>query len=55
MTKNRFLTFANYYNKMIIDICGDFQLALADSSFLLSPITYKNLTESPIEGFNCCL
>ena len=33
---------------MIIDICGDFQLALADSSFLLSPITYKNLTETPI-------
>lgn len=47
--EDRFLTFANYYNKMIIDICGDFQLALADSSFLLSPITYKNLTESPIK------
>ena len=46
--ENRFLIFANYYNKMIIDICGDFQLALADSSFLLSPITYKNLTETPI-------
>ena len=47
--ENRFLIFANYYNKMIIDICGDFQLALADSSFLLSPITYKNLNETPIE------
>ena len=34
---------------MIIDICGDFQLALADSSFLLTPITYKNLTKEPIE------
>ena len=33
-------SFCNYYNKMIIDICGDFQLALADSSFLLNPITY---------------
>jgi len=47
--ENRFLIFANYYNKMIIDICGDFQLALADSSFLLNPITYKNLDETPIE------
>ena len=47
--ENRFLVFANYYNKMIIDICGDFQLALADSSFLLNPITYKNLGDTPIE------
>ena len=47
--ENRFLIFANYYNKMIIDICGDFQLALADSSFLLTPITYKNLSKQPIE------
>jgi hypothetical protein len=47
--ENRFLIFANYYNKMIIDICGDFQLALADSSFLLTPITYKNLGKQPIE------
>jgi hypothetical protein len=47
--ENRFLTFANYYNKMIIDICGDFQYALADSSFLLTPITHKNLTKQPIE------
>ena len=47
--ENRFLVFANYYNKMIIDICGDFQLALADSSFLLTPITHKNLSKDPIE------
>jgi len=47
--ENRFLIFANYYNKMIIDICGDFQLALADSSFLLTPITHKNLSKDPIE------
>jgi hypothetical protein len=47
--ENRFLVFANYYNKMIVDICGDFQLALADSSFLLSAITHKNLTKYPIE------
>ena len=47
--ENRFLVFANYYNKNIIDICGDFQLALADSSFLLNPITYKNLGEIPVK------
>jgi len=47
--ENRFLVFANYYNKMIIDICGDFQLALADSSFLLNPITHKNLDQTPIQ------
>jgi hypothetical protein len=47
--ENRFLAFANYYNKTIIDICGNFQYALADSSFLLTPITYKNLTKQPIE------
>lgn len=46
--ENRFLRFANYYNKQIIDICGDFQLALADSSFLLNPITYKKLDEVPL-------
>ena len=47
--ENRFLVFANYYNKMITDICGDFQFALADSSFLLNPITYKNLSKQPID------
>ena len=47
--ENRFLIFANYYNKMIVDICGDFQLALADSSFLLTPITYKKLDKQPVE------
>jgi len=46
--ENRFLRFANYYNKQIIDICGDFQLALADSSFLLTPISYKKLDEAPL-------
>ena len=34
---------------MITDICGDFQFALADSSFLLNPITYKNLSKQPID------
>ena len=47
--ENRFLIFANYYNKMIIDICGDFQLALAENSFLVKPITYMALSRTPIE------
>tara|TARA_R110000824_G_scaffold125711_9_gene284963 strand:+ start:115 stop:1053 length:939 start_codon:yes stop_codon:yes gene_type:complete len=46
---NRFLIFANYYNKMIIDICGDFQLALAENSFLIKPITHMGLSRFPIE------
>ena len=48
-SENRFLIFANYYNKMIIDICGDFQLALADNSFLIHPVTHLNLSKTPIE------
>jgi len=48
-SENRFLIFANYYNKMIIDICGDFQLALAENSFLIKPITHMGLSRFPIE------
>tara|TARA_Y100001973_G_scaffold12772_1_gene17764 strand:- start:45 stop:983 length:939 start_codon:yes stop_codon:yes gene_type:complete len=47
--ENRFLIFANYYNKMIIDICGDFQLALAENSFLINPVTYIGLSRFPVE------
>tara|TARA_B100001093_G_scaffold214239_1_gene205527 strand:+ start:2011 stop:2928 length:918 start_codon:yes stop_codon:yes gene_type:complete len=47
--ENRFLTFANYYNKMIIDICGNFQLALAENSFLVKPITHLNLSRQAEE------
>jgi hypothetical protein len=47
--ENRFLIFANYYNKMVIDICGDFQLALAENSFLIKPITHMGLSRFPIE------
>lgn len=48
-SEDRFLIFANYYNKMIIDICGDFELALANNSFLIHPIAYLNLSKIPIE------
>jgi hypothetical protein len=47
--ENRFLTFANYYNKTVIDICGDFQLALAENSFIVNPITHMKLSEIPVE------
>jgi len=47
--ENRFLTLANYYNKTIIDICGDFQLALAENSFIVNPITHMKLSEIPVE------
>tara|TARA_R100001443_G_C3348036_1_gene176140 strand:- start:409 stop:1368 length:960 start_codon:yes stop_codon:yes gene_type:complete len=45
--ENRFLILANHYNKMIIDICGDFQLALAENSFLVKPVTHINLSKIP--------
>jgi hypothetical protein len=47
--ENKFLIFANYYNKMIIDICGDFQTALAENSFLIKPITHLGLSRFPVE------
>lgn len=48
-TENRFLALANYYNKNIIDICGDFQLALAENSFLIRPVTHMQLERQPVE------
>ena len=33
----------------MIDICGDWQLALADSSFLVTQITHMQLSRTPIE------
>ena len=47
--ENRFKTLATYYNKTIIDICGDFQLALAENSFIINPITHMQLSEPAIE------
>jgi hypothetical protein len=48
-SENRYLLYANYYNKMIIDICGDFQLALAENSFLIKPITHMQLSQTVVE------
>jgi hypothetical protein len=47
--EDRFKTLATYYNKTIIDICGDFQLALAENSFIINPITHMQLSEPAIE------
>ena len=40
---------SQYFNKRSIDFCGDWQLALADSSFLLTEVTYMQLGREPIE------
>ena len=40
---------SQYFNKRAVDFCGDWQLALADSSFLLREITHMQLSEDPIE------
>jgi hypothetical protein len=48
-SENRFLTLATYYNKLIVDICGDFQLALANNSFIVNRATYIRLSRVPIE------
>lgn len=45
----RYQSLLDYYNKMVIDFCGDWQLALADSSFLLRSIDYLRLSRIPIE------
>ena len=46
---HRYEQLSNYFNKTNIDFCGDWQLALADSSFLLREITYMSLNRRPIE------
>jgi len=39
----------DYYNKTVVDFCGDWQLALADSSFLFSQTTHLRLSRVPVE------
>jgi hypothetical protein len=38
---------SQYFNKRAVDFCGDWQLALADSSFLLREITHMQLSNDP--------
>ena len=46
---HKFDEFIQYFNKRLIDICGDWQLALADSSFLVTQVTHMQLSRTPIE------
>jgi|TARA_R110000796_G_scaffold65503_2_gene151297 hypothetical protein len=46
---HKFDQLSQYFNKRAIDFCGDWQLALADSSFLMSQITHLQLSKRPIE------
>ena len=44
----KFDEFVQYYNKKAIDICGNWQLALADSSFLVTQVSYLQLSRQPL-------
>ena len=45
----KYMELSAYYGKTAIDICSDWELALADSSFLTGPKDYVELTQTPIE------
>lgn len=45
----RFDQLSQYFNKRAVDFCGNWQLALADSSFLLTEITHLQLSREPLE------
>ncbi len=38
-----------YYGKVGIDICSDWEEWLAESTYLVGPLDYVNLSETPIE------
>ena len=45
----KYIDLSAYYGKTATDICSDWELALADSTFLVGPVDYINLSETPIE------
>jgi hypothetical protein len=45
----RYVDLARLYGKGGIDICSDWELWLADSTFLSGPVNYINLSYTPIE------
>ena len=45
----KYIELSAYYGKTATDICSDWELALADSTFLVGPVDYINLSEIPIE------
>jgi hypothetical protein len=45
----KYVELSAYYGKMATDICSDWELALADSTFLTGPKDYIELSQTPIE------
>ncbi len=45
----RYIDLSAYYGKTATDICSDWELALADSTFLVGPVDYINLSQIPVE------
>ena len=45
----KYIDLAAYYGKVGIDICSDWEEWLAESTYLVGPIDYINLSETPIE------
>tara|TARA_Y100000310_G_scaffold5939_1_gene6824 strand:+ start:377 stop:1339 length:963 start_codon:yes stop_codon:yes gene_type:complete len=46
---NKYIDLSVYYGKTATDICSDWELALADSTFLVGPVDYLNLSQEPVE------
>ena len=45
----KYIDLSAYYGKTATDICSDWELALADSTFLVGPVDYINLSQIPVE------
>jgi len=46
---DKYIELSAYYGKTATDICSDWELALADSTFLIGPVNHINLSQEPIE------
>lgn len=46
----KYMELSVYYGKTATDICSDWELALADSTFLVGPLDYINLSQVPVEA-----
>ena len=45
----KYIDLSAYYGKTATDICSDWEEWLAESTYLVGPIDYINLSETPIE------
>ena len=45
----KYVELVAYYGKVGIDICSDWEEWLAESTYLVGPLDYVNLSETPIE------